>query len=127
MRAVGLTAGYCKAESVGPGWTDELEAKVVAQYKAETADLFAADPRLASEIEFDMRRPLTPAPANMMTPSSRGSSAKARRHMTPGSRARIATPASKRSTDKVVLPSPRDGEIGAVRQWNVVPTPGKLV
>lgn len=101
--------------------------EVVAQYKAETADLFAADPRLASEIEFDMRRPLTPAPANMMTPSSRGSSAKARRHMTPGSRARIATPASKRSTDKVVLPSPRDGEIGAVRQWNVVPTPGKLV
>jgi len=104
--------------------------EVVAQYKSEAADLFAADPRLAAEIEYDMRRPLTPAPAKlngMMTPSSL-SAVKARRRgsMTPGSRAKCVTPASKRSGDaKVVLSSP--AEAGAVRQWNVVPTPARLV
>jgi len=112
--------------------------EVVAQYKQEAADLFAADPRLASEIEYDMRRPLTPAPghhinAGLMTPSSL-SAAKARRRstMTPGSmRSKCVTPASKRNSfggvggDTIVMPSP-SGEAGAVRQWNVVPTPGHI-
>lgn len=97
--------------------------EVLTQYKSEAADLFAADPRLASEIEYDMRRPLTPAPINRMaTPSSLSATkANARRSsMTP--RSRCVTPASKTMRDTISMQSPANS--AAAKQWNVVPTPG---
>jgi len=134
--------------------------EVLSQYKSEAADLFAADPRLASEIEYDMRRPLTPAPVNgLTTPSSRSAmkaNSRRRSSMTPHSR--CITPASKVGGDTVSMPSPASTGLGcarqlhgcisgfgcttlylphcklsllftwsgaAVKQWNVVPTPGQ--
>jgi len=100
--------------------------EVLSQYKSEAADLFAADPRLASEIEYDMRRPLTPAPVNgLTTPSSRSAmkaNSRRRSSMTPHSR--CITPASKVGGDTVSMPSPASTG-AAVKQWNVVPTPGQ--
>lgn len=130
---IALKSDMEKARSPMVGQLMRCLREVVAQYKSEAADLFAADPRLASEIEYDMRRPLTPGPVNQLTPTSNSVAKATRRRtsMTPGSMRRCVTPASKRisigsAQGDIVMPSPA-AEGAAVRQWNVVPTPGKAL
>jgi len=124
---IGLKAMLEKEHSPLVGELMHCLQQILKEYKSEAADLFAADPRLASEIEYDLRRPLTPMAGNVSTPLSmsaaKGSSAR-RRQSAPASLGRCVTPGSRpqHRRHSVTLPSPSCA--GSVRKWNVVPTPG---
>merc|ERR1711957_149892 len=118
---------------------------VLREYKNEATDVFASHPRLAAELEFDLRKPLgavNQSPVNMLkTPAAKMFSARRVAvspqvifGSTPGRPQRF-TPASARHNITVAAcPPPSSGrkkvvsmprEAAGMQSWNVEPTPTK--
>ena len=96
---------------------------LLREYRHEAAEVLISHPRLAAELEFDLRKPLGPSaasPVNMMkTPAPKIGSIHRRRSMTPKSVFAASprnTPASAYRSDPHVVHMP---SVASQKQWNI--------